>query len=88
MYDHEKREAVFLNNTKLNKTIPACGFLFFLLHFPQEPGCYILATLPGLVNEGLYSTLYIRKRSLHVLIEYESFECAAIACSWPRHLCG
>ena len=34
---------------------------------------------------GIYSTLYIRKRCLLVLIEYESFECAAIACSWPRH---
>ena len=28
------------------------------------------------------------KQFLHVLIEYESYECAAIACSWPRHLCG
>ena len=65
---------------------PCLWFPLFLL--PQEPGRYILATLPGLVNGGIYSTLNIRKRCLHVLIEYESLECAAIALSWPRHLCG
>ena len=52
---------------KLNKTVPACGFSFILLRFPQEPGRYILATLPGHVNVGIYLTLYIRKRCLHVL---------------------
>ena len=89
MYDLEKREGVFLKNTKqTEQDNPCLWFPLFLLRFPQEPGRYILATLPGLVNVGIYSTLYIRKTCLHVLIEYESYECAAIACSWPRHLCG
>ena len=65
---------------------PCLWFPLFLLQ--QEPGRYILATLPGIVNGGIYSTLNIRKRCLHVLKEYESLECAAIALSWPRHLFG
>ena len=88
MYDHEKSEGVFLEEYKTEQDNLCLLFPLFLLCFPQEPGRYILATLPGLVNVGIYSTLYICKRCLHVLIEYESFECAAIACSWPRHLCG
>ena len=89
MYDHEKRKGVFFFSRIQKETEqdnPCLWFPLFLL--PQEPGRYILATLPGLVNGGIYSTLNIRKRCLHVLIEYESLECAAIALSWPRHLCG
>ena len=84
-----RKGKVFLKNTKQTEQDNPCLWFppFFLLRFPQEPRRYILATLPGLVNVGIYSTLYIRKRCLHVLTEYESFECAAIACSWPRHLC-
>ena len=88
MYDHEKSEGVFLEEYKTEQDNLCLLFPLFLLWFPQEPGRYILATLPGLVNVGIYSTLYICKRCLHVLIEYESFKFAAIACSWPRHLCG
>ena len=29
---------------KLNKTIPACGFSFILLRFPQEPDRYIIVS--------------------------------------------
>ena len=29
---------------KLSKTIPACGFSFILLRFPQEPGSYIIVS--------------------------------------------
>ena len=79
---------VFRKNTNWTRQSLLAVFLLFLLGFPQEPGRYILATLPGHVNVGIYSTLYIRKRCLHVLIENESFECAATACSWPQHLCG
>ena len=85
-----RKGKVFLKNTRQTEQDNPCLWfpLVFLLRFLQEPGRYILATLPGLVNVWIYSTLYIRKRCLHVLIEYENFECAAIACSWPRHLCG
>ena len=65
---------VFRKNTNWTRQSLLVVFLLFLLGFPQEPGRYILATLPGHVNVGIYSTFYIRKRCLHVLIEYESFD--------------
>ena len=36
----EKGRCFWRIKKKLNKTIPACGFLFSLLRFPQEPGRY------------------------------------------------
>ena len=41
MYDLEKREGVFLKNTKqTEQDNPCLWFPLFLLRFPQEPGRY------------------------------------------------
>ena len=46
MYDHEEREGVFWKNTKLNRTIPACGLLFlFYYAFHKNLAVTFLATM-------------------------------------------
>ena len=53
MYDHEKRKGGFFFSRIQKETEQDNPFLWFpLFLLPQEPGRYILATLPGLVNGG------------------------------------